>query len=1096
MNEKKVRQLAAVMFADLVGNTALMQRDEKLASTVRARHREVFQQQHKLHQGKIIQYYGDGVLSVFKSAVDAVHCAIDIQRRLQEDEPVALRIGLHLGDIVFDKSEVYGDGVNVASRIESLGVAGCILVSGKLNDELKNHTTISTTSLGHFALKNIADNIADAVEVFAITNEGIKVPEPTELKGTRSLPNKTSDVFPVTSMNRSGENKVLLTKLHISPPGIQTVHRTELFEKLATGLKTKLMLISAPAGFGKTTLVSDWIIQQKIPAAWYSIDTSDNDAAEFLSYMITAIQGLYPKFGENALKLLHSPSQISPESIIQVLINELISFPKHFLVVLDDFHIITNREVLTLFTYFIEFIPPTIHLVILTRADPNLPIAKLRSQHQLVELRATDLSFSANEIHFLFNRTLKLKLNQEDVQSLTIKTEGWIAGLQLIALALQGREDSSAFIQAFKGNNRYIMDYLIEEVLKIQTPETKEFLLQTSLLEQLSGPLCDAVLDRQDSQTVLEMLERNNVFIISLDAERKWFRYHHLFADLLKQRLLVRERSAVMKLHAKASVWFEQNQQIPLAIEHLFQIQDYGKAIELLEELVEGMWEKGHHTSIIKYGDLLPDELIKKNPRFSLFYAWVLITAGQIQKAAPFLASAEQLTRQNIANGAAIPDQKKLVGKLAVALAYQHSFMGKPEIILAYCRTALDNLSEEDPLWFSWGWYAVGRAQLANENLMESTVALKKALVFGKKSGNIYLITTIAIALAFNEGRLGRYNVSYQRSVDLLEFLKENGYAALVKTDWTFAVLFANMAAIKYFWADLDEATENIKIAYRLCIHEADMTSKVLVLVVYSVLLHGQGDLVEAELKIKEMEVILQKNKVNPFLESMYIGWKATWLVSQNELEKARAFLDMHDVETGKPISYLEEYRYIAFALLLMAEHKMEEAYGLLSQLYEMASAQGRIERMIETKVFLSIVFLAIGDKEKALSSLTESLSYAATDEILMYHLNYLERINPLLQEIFKKQATAESKLPQPFIDKLKYTIEKRKKSPSAHFKLTTRDREALQLLAGDLTNQEIADKLFISLNTVKSRLKDLYVKLEVDSRSKAVEKAKQLRLI
>ncbi|GAB3891926.1 LuxR C-terminal-related transcriptional regulator [Larkinella knui] len=1091
MNEKKVRQLAAVMFADLVGYTALMQRDEYRAATIRARHRSVFEQQHKVHHGTIIQYYGDGVLSVFKSAVEAAQCAIDIQRFLQEGEPVALGIGLHMGDIVFDNTEVYGDGVNVASRIESLGMPGAIFLSGKLNDELKNQATISTTSLGHFELKNVTGT----VEIFAITNIGIKVPLATELTGKPAQTNQPIAASPI-NMSSGKENDVLLTKLHLSPPGSQTVHRAELFENLATGLKTKLMLISAPAGFGKTTLVSDWIIQQKIPAVWYSLDTSDNDAAKFLSYLITAIQGFYPQVGQNARKLLHSPGQISQTAIVQLLINELLALPAHFFIVLDDFHVIHNREVLSLLTYFIEYMPPTIHLVILTRADPLLPIAKLRSQHQLVELRAADLSFSTNEIHVLFNRTLKLKLSLADVQSLAHKTEGWIAGLQLIALALHGREDGSAFIRNFKGDNRYIMDYLIEEVLKIQTPEIKEFLLQTSHLKQLSGPLCDAVLDRQDSQTVLEMLEKNNVFIISLDAERKWYRYHHLFADLLQQRLLVREKSEVTKLHTNASAWFEQNQLLPLAIEHRLQAQDYEKAMALLVEIIEEMWENGQHASIIKYGDLLPDELIKKNPGFSVFYAWVLITAGQIQKAAPLLARAEQLAKQNLDNGPATVDQKKLIGKIAVALAYQHSLLGPPEVILEYCRTALENLSEEDPLWFSWGWYAVGMAQLVSENLQESTEALKKALAFGKKSGNIYLITTIATTLAFNEGRLGRYKISYQRSVDLLEFLKENGYASLVKTDWTFAVLFANMAAIRYFWADLDEAAENIKIAYNLCIHEADMTSKVLVLVVYAVVLHGQGDLAGAEQKIKEMEAIMQKNKVNPFRESMYIGIKVRLLMIQNELEKARAFLERHGVETGNAISYTEEYRYLSLALLLMAEHKMDEAFRLLSQLYEMASAQGRIERMIEINVFLSIIFLATGEKAKALASLTESLTYAAPDEILMYHLNYLDQINPLLEEVFKNQATAEAKLPLPFLDKLRRRIEIRRKSPAIPVNLTTREREALQLMAENLTNQEIADTLFISLNTVKTRLKDLYLKLEVDSRSKAVEKARQLHLL
>ncbi|MBK0402804.1 winged helix-turn-helix transcriptional regulator [Adhaeribacter sp. BT258] len=894
---------------------------------------------------------------------------------------------------------------------------------------------------------------------------------------------------------------MLLTKLHISPPGAQTLHRAELFEKLAAGLKTKLMLLSAPAGFGKTTLVSDWIIKQDIRAAWYSIDNNDNDVAGFFTYFIAAIQRLYPEFGKNALNLLHSPSQLNPEAIVQLLINETLSIPEHFLVVLDDFHLITNQEVLGLFTYFISHVPPNLHLAILTRADPPLPIAKLRSQHQLVELRSADLSFSAPEIHYLFNRKLKLKVSQAEVESLAHKTEGWIAGLQLIALSLQGQEDSAAFIQNFKGDNRYIMDYLIEEVLKVQPPEIKGFLLQTSLLEQLSAPLCNAVLDRADSQAVLETLEKNNMFIVSLDAERKWYRYHHLFADLLKQRLLLyKEKAEVIALHTKASVWFEENEMLPLAIGHMLQTQDYEKAIALLAGIAETLWKNGQHASIMQYGDSLPEAIIRQNPEFSLFYAWVLTTAGLIQKAAPFLESAEEITRQQMAsadkNGEVFRYHQKLLGKIAVAIAYQNSFLGKPEITLEYCQIALENLSEEDPLWFSWGWYAVGMAKLVNENIFESTEALKKALAFGKTSGNIYLITTIGITLGYNEGRLGLYKVSYNRSADLLEFLKENGYASLVKTDWTFAVLFANMAAIQYYWDDLDGAFENIKTAYSLCIREANVTSKVLTLVIYSVLLHAQGDWVGAEAKIKEMEAIIQKNKVAPFLLSMYIGWKAIFLIIKNELDKAHAFLEDHGVRTGNAIPYAEEYRYIPLALLLMAEGKMTEALTLLTQLYTMASAQNRIERMIEIKVFMSIIYQATGENEIALAALTESLELAAPDEILMYHLNFLEQLNPLLQELFKDHARGKGKLPARFLDKLKRAIEKRKNAATIPFAVTTREQETLQLMAADLSNQEIADKLFISLNTVKTRLKNLYVKLEVDNRSKAVEKAKEMRLI
>ena len=389
---------------------------------------------------------------------------------------------------------------------------------------------------------------------------------------------------------------MLLTKLHIPPAGNNVVHRSELFEKLNSGLSKKLILVSAPAGYGKTTLVSDWIGQNKIPAAWLSLDNGDNDPAVFLSYVISGIQTIDKKFGQSALRLLNSPNSPSVESITSLLINDVLSINQNFLLVLDDFHSIKSNEILKLAAYLFDYIPGNIHIVILTRSDPALAVSRLRSQHQLVELRSSDLSFSANDISILFNKRLKLGLSVDDVYSLESKTEGWVAGLQLTALSMSGREDISAYIKDLKGDNRYIMDYLMEEVLKIQTDEIKEFLLQTSILEQLSAPLCNAVLNRNDSQLILETLERNNMFLIPLDAERTWYRYHHLFADLLKQRLLLQSDDQPEKLHNNACGWFEQNGMYESALKNALMIRNYQKAIQILGGIVEGMWENGLHS--------------------------------------------------------------------------------------------------------------------------------------------------------------------------------------------------------------------------------------------------------------------------------------------------------------------------------------------------------------------------------------------------------------------------------------------------------------------------------------------------------------------
>jgi LuxR family transcriptional regulator, maltose regulon positive regulatory protein len=544
---------------------------------------------------------------------------------------------------------------------------------------------------------------------------------------------------------------MLLTKLHIPSAGNNTVHRPELIEKLNTGLSRKLILISAPAGFGKTTVVSDWIEQNKIPTAWFSIDKADNDPVEFLNYIIAGIQSIHSTFGQSTITLLNSPSKPSIQSIVSLLINDILHIKMNFLLILDDFHLITNRDILELVTFLLEHIPDNIHIVFLTRSDPALSISKLRSQHQLLEIRTSDLSFSANDISTLFNKKLKVKLSVEDAYSLETKTEGWIAGLQLTALSMKGREDVSGFIQELKGDNRYIMDYLMEEVLKIQTDDIKEFLLQTSILEQMSAPLCNAILNRNDSQLLLELLEKNNMFVIPLDTERTWFRYHHLFAGLLKQRLQLSYEEHIIELHNKACNWFEQQKMFDFAIRHAIAIQNHERSLQLIGSVVEEMWEKGHHVAILNYGSLVPEELIKKNANFCLYYAWVLINSGQVQKGATFLNDAETVFESNYDNKIH-PDKKNLWGKTSVASAYLHSQLNNPEKTIAYFKIALDNLGTEEYLWLGWGWFAFGMAQFSLGNLSQSINAFNEAFKFGKQSRNIHLISTVAQRMAVEYG--------------------------------------------------------------------------------------------------------------------------------------------------------------------------------------------------------------------------------------------------------------------------------------------------------------------------------------------------------
>ncbi len=895
---------------------------------------------------------------------------------------------------------------------------------------------------------------------------------------------------------------MLLTKLHIPSAGNNIVHRSELYEKLNIGLSRKLILISAPAGFGKTTIVCDWIDQHKIPAAWFSLDNGDNDPVDFLNYIISGIQSIYKSFGQGALKLLNSPNRPSVESIAGLLINEILTIDQNFLLVLDDFHLIMSSEVLKLVTYLLEHLPGNIHLAILTRSDPALAVSKLRSQHQLVELRASDLSFSANEISVLFNKKLKLSLSADDVDVLEAKTEGWIAGIQLTAISMQGRGDISGFIRDLKGDNRYIMDYLMEEVLKIQPDDFKEFLLQTSILEQMSASLCNDILNRINSQQILETLDKNNMFVIPLDEERTWYRYHHLFAELLKQRLKQKDKSTLINLHNKASDWFHNNDMPLLAIEHAIQTENFEKSIQFLGEIVESMWRNGQHAAIMKYGDLLPDELIKKNADFCLYYAWILIITGQIRKAEPFLVSAEKITTQIIHNTNSperdVQYNKKLLGKISVAFAYMNSLTVNTGRIFDYSKTAMENLSEDDPLWYSWGQYAIGIAEIFRENFSECSKAFEGALVYAKKSGNIFLISSIASRLSALEARMGLYTTSYKRCSDLIAFMKESGYSQITKSESTFTGLYSFMAGVESMRTDFDDALESIKTAYSSCKTESDNTFKVNMLVIYALTLYGRGDIAGVKKMLNEADDILKQNIIFPSSMAMYIAMKGFMLIEENELEKANQFFKANGLEFDKKISYSDDFGYCPYALLLIIERKFNEAETLLLKLLNLAQAANRIERIIEIKVIFAIFNKVTGKKEKALINLIEALEDAACDNILMSFVLYHSRISDLLKEVFRIQATTKTNIPKKLIDKLKLALEKREKFKkiNAESGLSDRELDTLKLIAEDMTNQEIADRLFISLNTVKTHLKNVFLKLEADSRTKAVDKARELGLI
>ena len=435
---------------------------------------------------------------------------------------------------------------------------------------------------------------------------------------------------------------VLATKLYVPLPRPKVVFRLRLVARLDEGLYHKLTLISAPAGFGKTTLVSEWVVSAERPVAWLSLDEGDNDLARFLAYLVAALQTVMADMGEGLLAMLRSPQPPSIETMLTALLNEIAATPNHFILVLDDYHILDAQSIDQALTFLLEHLPPQMHMVIATREDPQLPLARLRVQGQLTELRAADLRFTPSEAAEFLNQVMGLNLSAEAIAALETRTEGWIAGLQMAALSMQGRSDTASFIRAFTGSHRFVLDYLVEEVLQRQPEHVRSFLLQTAVLDRLSGSLCDAVTGREDGRGVLETLERGNLFVIPLDDRRQWYRYHHLFADVLQARLMEEWPGQVSALHRRASVWYEQNGLPSDAIRHALAAEDFERAADLIE-LAGPMVEESSQTATwLGWVRALPDELIHIRPVLSVWYAYALLGRGELEAAEARLTDAEQ----------------------------------------------------------------------------------------------------------------------------------------------------------------------------------------------------------------------------------------------------------------------------------------------------------------------------------------------------------------------------------------------------------------------------------------------------------------------
>ena len=1110
---QRSRQLAAIMFTDIQGYTALMQHNEEQAILSRDKHRRIFNATTEKYRGKILQYYGDGTLSIFDSAIDAVQCGIEMQLGFQEEPTIPVRIGIHTGDIIFSEEEIIGDSVNVASRIESLAVPGSIFISDKVYDEIKNQKSIQTTRLKTFKLKNVERPIV----VYAISNTGLVIPDIKNIKG-KTEPEPTA-VAGTTADNIEKQNggvptNILATKLYIPPPRPKIVLRPRLIERLNAGLYGKLILISAPAGFGKTTLVSGWIGDLARKVAWLSLDEADSDPGRFMTYLVATLQKIEPAIGEGVLEMLQSPQPPAIESTLTSLVNDIAAHAPEFALILDDYHLIDAKPVDQALTFLLTHLPPQMKLVITTREDPPLPLARLRVRGQLTELRAADLRFTNSEAADFLNQMMGLKLSAQDIAALELRTEGWIAGLQLAAISMQGQRDTSRFIRSFTGSHRFVLDYLAEEVLHQQTENVQSFLLFTSILDRLCASLCDAVVAEPavSGQETLEYLEQANLFLVPLDDQRSWYRYQHLFGDVLYARLLEMNPDRIHSLHLRASEWYEQNKFPADAIRHALLAKDFERAAGLIELEWSGMDQRFQLAAWIKWAKELPAELISKRPVLALGYAWAELGLGQLEAGEAHLKKAEQamLLLDNgseeleDASTEIVVVDKELVeylpASIATARAYIALAVGDEAATVRHAGKALDLLPKGNRLRRGPAASLLGLAHWARGELEAAHQALAEAMTNFRLSGNLAFAISGTYGLAdirIDQGRLQDAIHIYKRALHLA---MDQGEPLLRGT----ADLYLGLGELYREQGDLEKAENYLLKSEELGEQASLPDSPFRFRRARARMKAVEEEWEEALTLLDEAEQLYFRTPV-PEVRPL-AAMKARIWIKQGRISEAMSWQKQRDLSIDDDLHYLLEFEHVTLVRILLArylrenaEHLIHDAIHLLQRLLQAAEEHKRMGSVIEILLLQALALQAYGKEAQALQPLERALQLAEPEG---YARIFIDEGKPMTQLLYAAATRGicpdytGKLLDLAKVDRPKKADQPVKPTPALVEPLSQRELEVLQLIAEGYSNQEICNRLFLALSTIKGHNRKIFDKLGVQRRTEAVARARELGLL
>jgi LuxR family maltose regulon positive regulatory protein len=919
---------------------------------------------------------------------------------------------------------------------------------------------------------------------------------------------------------------LLTTKLYIPPRRPNQVLRPRLMTRMedALRLQHRLTLVSAKAGSGKTTLVSEWLHQQERPAAWLSLDANDNDPRRFFAYLVVALHQLEIEIGQAVLSQLEAPQVPQAEALVAELINEVAAHSIPFLLVLDDYHLIQDEWIHRAVGFLAEHQPPEVHLVLITRADPPLPLARLRGRGQVAEIRDRDLRFTADEAAQYLNEVMELDLPGEAVSTLEWRTEGWIAGLQMAAISMQGhRQDGDllAFVEAFGGTNRYILDYLLEEVLNQQPPAAQGFLIETSILGRMCGDLCDAVRfgeaespsgsqatavrfgrgSTRDSQAILDQLERANLFVMPLDDERRWYRYHHLFADLLNSTLgKLRSAGEIRELHRRASRWHQGEGSLEEAMSHAMAAQDFEWAASMIDENVVSMLSRSEAPVLLGWIEKLPDQIVRGRPWLDIYRAYTLALSGRPVEAEPLLEDVEKRIDPDT------PRAAEYMGYIAAIRSYTANLWGDTDRVIEMADLAEKLLPEEHLVARGMANYALAVTYWAGDDMDSAIQASLKMFEIGKNLDRLLMAVTALCDLASAkkvQGQLRQAQEYYDRARRWLVERKalDSRMRCIYEVGWADSLLQ---------WNQLDAAYEHALTGIEYCQRFGAPSEMTWGYVTLMRVLQARGDIEGALDALYDAEQILQAHRVRQALRV------------ELETKRVALWLTVGDIDAASRWAACcnggSEREQIALARLSLAKGRASDAQHLLERQRALAEAGGRNGRLIEILGLQALALQAQDRSEEASAALFQAISLGRPEGYVRLFLD----LGWPLYELLRRSAARGTAAGTPgaavapvvgdYVHKLLDAFRQEREAqrnrgtetvsllpPLAQAltdPLTERELEVLQLLAEGLSNKEIAERLIVAPSTVKQHLKNIYSKLDVHSRTQAVARGRELALL